>query len=82
MDAELVRKYCERWEAVAAKEAEEWRNASLTRRWEQLNAIFRLAIGLGLPLTGQDEEEIAQVRQRWAILKEAYEREPERGGSA
>jgi hypothetical protein len=35
---------------------------------KQLDAILRLAIGLGLPLE-KSEEEIALVRQRWMKLK-------------
>jgi len=64
----LVRQFRERWQAVAAVELEELRSASLSWRWQQMNAILRLAIGLGLPLEkpeGQEEE----VRQRWVRLK-------------
>ncbi len=41
---------------------------SVALRWQQLNAIFRLAVGLGIPLSGPDEQE-ERVRQRWAKLK-------------
>jgi hypothetical protein len=70
MNAQLAREFRERWQAVAAVEAEEQRAASVASRWQQMNAILRLAIGLGLPLAKSDEgEEI--VRKRWAKLKGA-----------
>jgi hypothetical protein len=68
MNDHLVREFRERWQAVAAVEAEEQRTASIALRWQQLNAILRLAIGLGLPLAESDKEEEI-VRQRWARLK-------------
>jgi len=69
MSDDLMRQFRKRWQAVAALEREEQREASVALRWQQLNAILRLAIGLGLPLREQFEEEI--VRQRWAKLKGA-----------
>jgi hypothetical protein len=57
------------WQAVAAVEVEEQRSASIAFKLKQLDAILRLAIGLGLPLE-KSEEEIAIVRQRWMKLKE------------
>ena len=68
MSDKLMKEFRERWQAVAAIEAKEQRAASITLRWQQTNAILRLAIGLGLPLTEPDEEEEA-VRRRWAKLK-------------
>ena len=62
-----MKQFRKRWQAVAALEREEQREASVALRWQQLNAILRLAIGLGLPLREQFEEDI--VRQRWAKLK-------------
>jgi hypothetical protein len=67
MSEYLMKQFRKRWQAVAALEREEQRDASVALRWQQLNAILRLAIGLGLPLREQFEEEI--VRQRWAKLK-------------
>jgi len=68
MDDQQAREFRERWQAVAAIEAEEQRVASMALRWQQMNAILRLAMGLGLPLTEPDEEE-EDVRRRWARLK-------------
>jgi hypothetical protein len=68
MSDKLMKEFREHWQAVAAIEAEEQRTASVALRWQQTNAILRLAMGLGLPLTESDaEEEI--VRLRWAKLK-------------
>jgi hypothetical protein len=70
MNNQLAKEFRERWQAVAAIEAEEQRTASVALRWQQTNAILRLAMGLGLPLMESDEEEEV-VRQRWAKLKGA-----------
>jgi hypothetical protein len=59
-----------RWQAVAAVEAEEQRTASIALRWQQLNAIWRLAVGLGLQLSEPDEQ-MEAVCQRWVKLKRA-----------
>jgi len=68
MSDQLMKEFRERWQAVAAIESEEQRTTSVALRWQQTNAILRLAIGLGLPLTEPDEEEEV-IRQRWAKLK-------------
>jgi hypothetical protein len=68
MNAQLIREYRERWQAVAAVELEEQRAASVALRWQQLNAIVRMAVDLGLPLKESDKEETI-VWQRWARLK-------------
>jgi len=67
MSEYLMKQFRKRWQAVAVLEREEQREASVALRWQQLNAILRLAIGLGLPLREQFEEET--VRRRWAKLK-------------
>jgi len=68
MDDQQVREFRDRWKAVAAIEAEEKRVASMALRWQQMNTILCLAMGLGLPLTEPDAEEEV-VRRRWARLK-------------
>ena len=68
VDAQLMKRFRDRWREVEAIEIEEQRTASVALRWQQLNAIFRLAVGLGVPLSGLDEQEEI-VRQRWARLK-------------
>lgn len=68
MGDQMMRDFRERWRAVAAIEAEEQRTASVILRWQQTNAILRLAIGLGLSLEEPDESEQA-VYYRWARLK-------------
>jgi len=68
MDAQLVKGFRDRWQEIEAIEIEEQPMVSGTLRWQQLNAIFRLAVGLGIPLSGPDEEE-ESVRLRWAKLK-------------
>ena len=48
MDGQLVKGFRDRWQEVEAIEIEEQRMASVALRWQQLNAIFRLALGLGM----------------------------------
>ena len=71
MNDREAKEFRERWLAVAAIEAEEQRAAPIALRWQQTNAIFRLAVGLGLPLAEEDNAEIEAVRRRWALLKGA-----------
>ena len=71
MNSQMAREFRNRWQAVAAAEATEQRGASIALRWQQTNAIFRLAMGLGFPLAEENSEEIEAVRRRWALLKGA-----------
>jgi len=68
MDARLLKEYRDRWRAVREVEIEEQRRASITVRWQQLNALYAMARGLGLSYQTR-EDEIETVRQRWARLK-------------
>jgi hypothetical protein len=67
IDPELTKQFRDRWQAVAAVEAEEQRAASIELRWKQLNALWQLAVGLGL--RPEPDETENQVRERWARLK-------------
>jgi hypothetical protein len=71
MEKADVLAYRDRWKVVAEIEAQERRTASIQTRWKQLNAILRLAIGLGLPLKPDENKLI--VYQRWAIIKHSFE---------
>ena len=63
------RAYLQRWQAVEEVERQELAAATFEQRWEQFNALFRLAAGLGLVLK-QDEKEEAYFYEVWARLKE------------
>ncbi len=63
-----MQEFRDRWKAVASIEAEEQLSASIEFRWQQLNAILRMAIGLELPLTDSSEDDLV-VYQRWAKLR-------------
>jgi len=63
-----LRAYRERWRAVQEIEKEEQRAATMAQRWQQVNAILCLAIGLGLPLNEIDEQE-QLIYQRWSKLR-------------
>lgn len=69
MQKELMQQFRDRWQAVAAVEAEEQKAASIALRWQQLNSIVHLAADLNLPISAADDGEEA-VWQRWSRLKE------------
>ncbi len=51
----LLRKFRDRWQAVPAIEEEEQKYASIALCWQQLNSIFDMATGLGLPANESNE---------------------------
>ena len=65
MDTAL-KAYLARWHAVEEVERQEIQSATTELRWQQLNAVIRMAIGLGVYESNKDETE---VFQRWAKLK-------------
>jgi hypothetical protein len=64
----MMKNFRERWQAVAAIETEEQISASVALRWQQTNAVLRLAVGLGIAVDEPDDLEQA-VYDRWAQLK-------------
>ncbi|MBN1877346.1 MAG: hypothetical protein JXA33_24190 [Anaerolineae bacterium] len=50
LDPEMLKAYQEWWRAVAEVEKAERQQASLTERWQKLNALFRMAAALGMPI--------------------------------
>ncbi len=71
MDKQLLREYRERYRVLSEIQRQEQQTATLARRWQQLNALLNLAIGLGITSSSVDDIEI--VRRRWVTLKERYE---------
>ena len=67
MTKEQAQEYRARWEAVKAVEIAEQRASTIERRWQQLNAIWELALALGLPR--RERKGLEVVRARWAKLK-------------
>jgi len=68
MDVGDIGFYLNRWKAVEEIERQELRSASMEICLRQLNAIWRLAKGLGFSFE-PDESEI-EVFTRWAKIKE------------
>ena len=68
MDTAL-KAYLARWQAVEEVERQELQTATMELRWQQLNAVIGIAIGLGIFESADDETE---VFQRWAILKDQH----------
>jgi hypothetical protein len=62
-----LRAYRTSWAEVDAVVAEERRTASMELRWQQLNAAYAMAIGLGLRQEDTSED---GVFERWVKLKE------------
>jgi hypothetical protein len=67
-----ARAFRDRWNAVTAAQAEERRSTSRHLRWEQMNALRRLMVGLKLTLSSTGEQEKI-VWERWARLKDLAE---------
>ena len=67
MDVGDIRFYKERWKAVEEIERQELRAASMEQRWKQINAIWRLAKGLGFSFDPDPSE--MGVYERWSKLK-------------
>jgi hypothetical protein len=70
-----LKAYQERWIEVEVVITEERRTASLELRWQQLNAAYTMAMGLGLCQENLDE---TGVFERWAKLKEKVADQPQR----
>jgi len=72
MDANYdVKLYRERWKAVEEFEREELRSLSMETRLQQMNTIWRMAVGLGFSFEPDDSE--MEVFARWAKLKDKCE---------
>ena len=69
MDTAL-KAYLASWQAVEQVERQELQTATLELRWQQLNAIIGMAIGLGIFEPTEDE---TVVFQRWATLKDQHQ---------
>jgi hypothetical protein len=72
MNGRQAREFRTHWQAVRAIEIEEQKAASITLRFRQMNAVFKMGIGLGL-LRTEDDAEIEAVRRRWVRLKEMHD---------
>lgn len=59
--------YRQRWQVVAAREASQRESSDLSERWQQLNALFRVAQSLNI-LPSSEEITLDKGRQRWQAL--------------
>ncbi|RLT39339.1 MAG: hypothetical protein DWI57_10450 [Chloroflexi bacterium] len=67
LDQQSLAAYQQRWQAVAAIEAAERQSASLADRWQQMNALLRLAMSLEFSLIEKDTIP-DEGQQRWQKL--------------
>ena len=68
MEQADAKAYIERWQEVKRIENEEAKAANIQNRWQQLNMLFGMALGLDLfskPIDNQEE----LVWKRWAMLR-------------
>lgn len=72
MDKSVLMAYQDRWKAVVEIEAAEQRQTSIAQRWRKLNALVRMAAGLGLLQKADDDTQISDVRVRWNHLKQLH----------
>ncbi|MGD2159489.1 MAG: hypothetical protein PVG14_17325 [Anaerolineales bacterium] len=68
MESSKIRAYLNRWEAVETVEREEALSTSIEVRWRQLNALYGMALSLGIVNMEESVDEEV-VRQRWATLR-------------
>lgn len=71
LDKEALQAYRRRWQTIADVEAAERREASLAERWQQMNALLRMALALKLPLT-TDDQEAGEGHEQWNRLRALY----------
>jgi len=69
----IQKAYQTRWQAVEEIERQELQNATIELRWQQLNAVIGMAIGLGIFKSVEDD---FHIFQRWAKLKEKAANQP------
>jgi hypothetical protein len=61
----------EKWQLIRELEQKELSEDTIQARWKRLNEIWRLAYELELEPVEEDETEIYE---RWAKIKDAYEK--------
>ena len=68
MEQADAKAYIERWQEVKRIENEEAQAANIQDRWQQLNMLFGMALGLDLFSKPTDNQE-ELVWKRWAMLR-------------
>lgn len=71
IDREMLLAYQRRWQEVRQVAQAEQQNATITERWQQLNALLRLARSLGLS-PSENHRQNGLVQQRWNRLQTLY----------
>jgi hypothetical protein len=72
LNKSMLTEYQDRWKAVANVEKIEQQQTSVAQRWRKLNALVRMAAGLGLLQKEDDDTQISEVRERWNRLKQLH----------
>ncbi|MCA9970040.1 MAG: hypothetical protein KC425_07490 [Anaerolineales bacterium] len=71
LNAEALRAYRDRWQAVAEIERAEQRHTSIVQRWQQLNVLLRMAAALELAPAGNQADDLP-AHQQWNQLRSRY----------
>lgn len=71
IDREMLLAYQRRWQEVRQVAQAEQQTATITERWQQLNALLRLARSLGLS-PSENHLQSGLVLQRWNRLQTLY----------
>lgn len=71
LNQEMLKAYQKRWQAVAEVKNTELQRTTICQRWQQMNALLRMAAALGIQ-PEKDFEEDDIVYQRWNRLRELY----------
>jgi hypothetical protein len=67
LDRASLTAYRQRWQTVNAIETAERQSTSITERWQQMNALLRLAMALNILPPG-DDVAVNEGRERWLAL--------------
>jgi len=62
-----IKKFKQRWAKINEFQDNELRKLSIREKFYQLSSIFRLAMGMKLDFS--EDQEKRKVRSRWVILK-------------
>jgi hypothetical protein len=71
LDQVTLRAYQQRWQAVAEIEVTEQIQATLVQRWQKMNSLLRLSMGLSL-VFAPSSQEFETINQRWNRIRSMH----------
>jgi hypothetical protein len=76
LSASHLQHYRQRWQAVAQQQTREQQNATISERWQQLNALIYLAQSLDILPQPEKQLTANAIRQRWLTLYQHQQANP------